>query len=236
MTGNWSLDSIELTDTNVTVFVTEKPEERGVRVAETSLEAGGEDLQFLGRDKGRTTLTFVVLGRGLAAHELVSLIRGKVESGATWTLTAPEGDHVYAYDVQQTSRLRTVGRVQVSPRNQVSTEISVPTAFLGDPAMVPETLNLEVEYLSNEHYATTGTAGFDGTMRAWLPAQATGYPRAQDTSTGVFEVVSGDWAYTASLIDGTTATITSYALTGYVHGTPIDDGDGGPAVLQRRDS
>lgn len=236
MTGNWTLNSIELTATNITVVVTEKQESRGVRVAETSLEAGGEDIQHLGRDKGRSTVTFTILGRGLALHDMATQIRGILEDGTTWTLKAPEGDDVEAYASLRSGRFRTIGEVQAQQRNRVRVDVTVPSAFLGDPAQVPEEEALVVDYLTNDHYAATNTSGNDAVTRHWLPPQATGYPRARDLSTGIYETLTGSWTYTASLPDGTTEVVTSYALTNYVHGFPLSSGDGGPSNVQRRDS
>lgn len=234
--ANWTLNGISIGSSSTTVVVTAQRQQRRSRTATQGLLDDGEYVESAGRDKGRVTLTFACMGVGDDKFDTAARIAGIIENNATWTLAAPEGESVKSWRALSSARFKAEGDVSVEQQNRIRVDVNVSAVFLSEADVAPVESQLEVTLLTNDSYATSDAASFDGKARVWLPTQATHYPMAQDTTTGRFEAIAGSWTYTASEPDGTTATITSYAIDGYTHGAPFDDGEGGPAVLKRRDA
>ena len=236
MSGKWNLNGTLLGTATTTIDIIGYRSPRGVRVGTQSLHGDGEYVESKGLDKGRVILQFFLLGQGTEKLDIAAQIAGIVEQNSTWTLEAPADQNIHAYRTLKKARFKTEGEINIEVVNHARVNVTIPAIFMGDPDSKPEEQQYIAEFMENEYHPTSDDAGDDGVAYVWLPAHAGHSPTAQDIVTGRFEILAGTWAYTASLPNGSTGSITAYNIGSYVQGTPLDDGDGGPVVIQRRDA
>lgn len=236
--GYFKLEGTDLgdADTDIVVVATERTIE--VFVPTEAVRGDTEVWERTGKSLKMLNITFTLLGRGSGKFTWDTFIQAILENNSPILLESPEYDENYRIlDTFRRVYIQPTGRISSRIVNASQIDITFSAILLGAPVADGGVFELcasyAVEFLTNDFWAATDSAGYTDTPLLGLPAQASAYPKARSPTTGQMLSLPST-ARKKQIIaagDGVEGLMGLWDLTGYVFGAPHDEGDGGPAYV-----
>lgn len=235
MEGTWTLEGTSLGDDETTIFITATERTAEVYVPTEAVRGASEVWERTGKSLKTVNMAFTILGRGENKFTWDTFIVGILENRSAILIESPEYDENYRIlDTFRSVYIQPTGRISSRIVNASQIDIAFTAIVLGAPrgdgGSYESCAGYSVEFVDNDFWAATNTAGFTDAPLLGVPEQASGFVQATNVTTGVKTTLTRKYALIAAG-DGVEGIVQVFDLAGYVFGTPHAEGNGGPAFV-----